>query len=113
MNETGHLLSFKHSLWNILAGTKGGITRISIIELLRERPYNTNQLHEKLHLDYKTIQHHIKVLLSVNIIITNEKKEYGSMYFLSPMFEENMYLFDEILEKTGKKKINKDDKNKE
>lgn len=112
MKESGYLLSFKHSLWNMLAGTRGGITRVRILKLLRERPYNVNQLHEKLRLDYKTVQHHIKVLINGNIIMTEERKKYGSMCFLSPAFEENIHLFDEILEKTGEKQINREGKNK-
>lgn len=110
MTESSYLLSLKHSLWNVLAGTRGGITRINILELLRKRPYNVNQLHDKLKLDYKTIQHHIKVLNDSNIITSDEKKKYGSLYFLSPLLEENIHLFDEILEKTGEKKLNKEDK---
>jgi len=112
METSGHLQSLKRSLWYVLAGTKGGITRIHIIELIRDRPYNINQLHEKLHLDYKTIQHHIKVLTDDNIITSDDKKKYGSLYFLSPLFEENIIFFDEILEKTGKSKINKEKNNK-
>jgi len=110
MEETGYLLSFKRSLWNTLAGTRGGVTRISIIELLRERPYNINQLHEKLGLDYKTIQHHIKVLSGVNVITTEDKGKYGSMYFLSPTLEKNIYLIDEILGKIGQRQINRGNK---
>jgi predicted transcriptional regulator len=105
MEEAGYLLSFKRSLWNTLAGTRGGITRIRILALLRQRPYNVNQLHEKLNLDYKTIQHHIKVLTSFNIIATEDKEKYGSMYFLSPTLEKNIYLFDEIMAKVGEKDI--------
>jgi DNA-binding transcriptional ArsR family regulator len=111
MAEIAYLRSLKHSLWHLLAGTRGGITRIRIIELLRERPYNTNQLREKLSLDYKTIQHHIKVLLDADIITCSDKSKYGSMYFLSPLLEENLQLFNEILEKTGETKLNKKGKN--
>jgi predicted transcriptional regulator len=107
MKEVGYLLSLKHSLWHVVAGTRGGITRIQIIELLRKRPYNMNQLHEKLGLDYKTIQHHIRVLTDENIIMTEDRKKYGSMCFISPLLEENIYLLDEILEKIGKKEINR------
>lgn len=112
MEKSGYLQSLNRSLWYVLAGTKGGITRIQIIELIRDRPYNTNQLHEKLHLDYKTIQHHNKVLMDNNIITSDDKKKYGSLYFLSPLFEENIHMFDEILEKTGKSQINKEENNK-
>ena len=93
-------------MWHVLAGMRGGITRIKILKLLKERPYNVNQLHENLRMDYKTIQHHIRVLLNEKIITTDDDKKYGSMYFLSPMLEKNIGIFDEILEKTGEKKIN-------
>lgn len=112
MTESGYLTALKQSLWHLLAGTRGGITRIDIIELLRKRPYNTNQLHEKLKLDYKTIQHHVKVLMDENVITCSDKNKYGNMYFLSPLFEENIRLFDEILEKIGKKQLNKEGKDK-
>ncbi len=112
MEDSGYMLSLKHSLWHIFAGTKGGVTRIRIVELLRERPYNVNQLHDKLGLDYKTVQHHVKVLARGNVITTEEGKKYGSMCFLSPAFEKNVHFFDEILEKTGERQINKGGKNK-
>jgi DNA-binding transcriptional ArsR family regulator len=62
-------------------------------------------MHEKLSLDYKTIQHHIKVLTGGNIITANEGSRYGSMYFISPLLEKNMYLYEEISAKIGKKQI--------
>ena len=83
---------------------------MQLLQLLRERPYNVNQLHEKLRLDYKTVQHHIKVLLNENIITTDDRKKYGCMYFLSPLLEENISLLDSILGKTGKSKLNKAEK---
>lgn len=106
MEDSGYVLALRRSLWNLLAGTRGGITRIEIIRLLRERPYNANQLHEKLGMDYKTIQHHIRMLTNGNIITSGEGKKYGSMYFLSPLFEANTGLFDEILGKVGESRIN-------
>ena len=111
--EPGYLTSLKHSLWNLLAGTRGGITRIRIIELLKERPFNVNQLHEKLGLDYKTIQHHIRTLIRSNIIMLEGEKKYGSVYFLSPVLEKNIHLLDEILDKTGEKQIRKIKQNKD
>ncbi len=110
MVTDGYLRALSQSLWYALAGTRGGVTRIQMLQLLRERPYNVNQLHEKLNLDYKTVQHHIKVLLSENIITTDDRKKYGCMYFLSPLLEENIEVLDSILGKTGEKKISKDAK---
>ena len=55
----------KHIFWYLFAGSRGGNNRIKIIELLKEHPHNINQLAETLKLDYKAIQHHISVLVSV------------------------------------------------
>jgi DNA-binding transcriptional ArsR family regulator len=75
-------------LWGILAGTKGGTNRARIIDELKNRPYNVNQLAEKLDLDYKTVRHHIEVL-EENNLITSTGKRYGVLYFLSDKMEEN------------------------
>ena len=82
-------------LWGILAGTKGGINRARIIDELRNRPYNINQLAEKLELDYKTVRHHIEVLERNNMVTTTGKR-YGALYFLSDKMEENYDSFLEI-----------------
>ena len=85
----------KRLLWYLIAGTKGGFNRARIIKCLQERPYNANQLAEKLNLDYKTIRHHIKVLEDNNIIVSSGDK-YGTLYFISSDMENNLSVFDEI-----------------
>ncbi len=62
-------------LWWLIAGTKGGITRAKIIRTLHDRPYNAHQLAKKLDLDYKTIQHHIRVLIKNGIITSSGEKK--------------------------------------
>ncbi len=93
----------KRVLWYLIAGSRGGKNRARIIETLHDRPYNVNQLSQELDLDYKTIQHHIKVLEDHNIIVnsTGEKK-YGAMIFLTNRMEENYPIFLEILSKMKK-----------
>ena len=103
--EDVYIRSLRQYLWHILAGTKGGVTRIHILSLLRDRPYNANQLHEKLTLDYKTVQHHLRVLSKGNLITTDGEKSYGAMYFISPILEDNMHLLDEIMGKIGKNEL--------
>lgn len=93
----------KKLLWWLIAGTKGGINRAKIIKILHDRPYNANQLTEKLRLDYTTVRHHIKVLEENNIITSSGGKKYGTMYFLSISMEENYDTFKEIWEKIRKK----------
>lgn len=82
-------------LWELLAGTKGGINRARIIDELRNRPYNANQLAERLSLNYKTVKYHIEVL-EKNNIITSTGKGYGVLYFLSDKMEENFATFMQI-----------------
>ena len=85
----------KRLLWYIFAGSKGGINRAKIIDLLKEHPYNMNQLAEALILDYKAIQHHISVL-EKNNMVSKMGEKYGVLYFISNYLEANIDAFNEI-----------------
>lgn len=85
-------------LWFLFAGSRGGDNRMKIIDLLKERPYNINQLSESLGLDYKAIQHHILVLQKNNMI-TKMGEKYGVLYFISNYLEANIEAFNEIKSK--------------
>jgi DNA-binding transcriptional ArsR family regulator len=90
----------KRLLWFLFAGSRGGDNRMKIIDLLKERPYNINQLSESLGLDYKAIQHHILVLQKNNMI-TKMGEKYGVLYFISNYLEDNIEAFNEIKAKTN------------
>jgi len=96
----------KYVLGWLIAGTKGGVTRAEIIKILKETPQNANQLATLLIKDYRTIRHHLKIL-EKNKIITTAGDRYGTTYFLSPQMEENYAVFEEIMEKIGKKEKRK------
>lgn len=66
-----------------------------------ERPYNANQLAEILKLDYKTVRHHLKVLIDNGIIIVAMSKKYGSVYMLSEEMKRIYGEFKEIWDKLG------------
>lgn len=89
--------------WHLFAGTRGGLNRIRILQELSARPYNLNQLSEKLGMDYKTSLHHIGVLMESGLVQPGEKK-YGGLYFLSEFANGNMALLREIWKKLGKGK---------
>ena len=93
----------KNLLWYLIAGTKGGETRGKIIELLRKSPSNANKIAEILKLDYKTVRHHLEVLEKNNIIVAINKGNYGAVYFLSELMEQNFKVFGEIWVQFGKK----------
>jgi len=94
--------NIKRLMWYIFAGMRGGPTRIRILNLLGKRPCNMNQIKKELSLDYKTVQHHMKVLQE-NRLVTSEDKKYGTIYFTSQIFEQNRNIFEEISEKLKKK----------
>ena len=93
----------KRLLWFIFAGSRGGLNRLRIISALMEKPSNTNQLAKELGLDYKAIQHHIRVL-EKNNLISKEGEKYGITYFVSTFLEVNMETFNEIAKKLEKSK---------
>ncbi|HVD08916.1 MAG TPA: winged helix-turn-helix domain-containing protein [Nitrososphaeraceae archaeon] len=90
--------SVKRLLWFLFAGSRGGDNRIRIIDLLKEHPYNINQLAEALRLDYKAVQHHITVL-EKNNIINKMGEKYGILYFISNYLEANIDAFNDIKSK--------------
>jgi predicted transcriptional regulator len=92
----------KRILWFLFASTRGGFTRAKIMNLINEIPANANQISTNLDLNYKTVIHHLNVLIKNGLIVTDDKGIYGATYFLTPLMEQNFQLFNEILEKIKK-----------
>lgn len=86
----------------LFTGTRGGYTRLKIIMMLLERPYNTNQLSKELELDYKAIQHNLRVLVKNNLV-TKIGGSYGAIFHLSNFLEVNIRALDEAIEKLDRK----------
>lgn len=75
--------------------------RARVLLSLRERPRNTLQLAQALHVDYTTVRHHLRVMTKNGLVVTSGEG-YGKMYFLSPMMESHWGQLVAILEKTGR-----------
>ena len=82
----------------LFTSTRGGFTRLRIVMLLLKEPHNTHQLSQQLDLDYKAVQHHMKVL-EKNNIVSKIGEKYGAMYHLSNFLEINIRALDDAIEK--------------
>ena len=91
-------LQTKIVFWLLFVGSKGGTNRIRIMSALRKRPRNRNQLAKELGIDYKNIQHHIKVLEGNNLV-KKIGNPYGVTYYISELFINNEIVFDEIVDR--------------
>jgi predicted transcriptional regulator len=65
--------------------------------LLLEKPFNTHQLSQELELDYKAVQHHMKVL-EKNNMVSKVGEKYGAVYHLSNFLEINISALDEAID---------------
>lgn len=68
---------------------------------LRDGPANANKIATSLHLNYKTIQHHLEVLVE-NKLVEAEGGKYDVKYRLAPIVLENMDVLDSIIEEVFK-----------
>jgi DNA-binding transcriptional ArsR family regulator len=96
---------FGRLLWYLVGSTRGGINRLKILELISSNPSNANQIASQLKLDYKTVVHHLEVLTSNGLVITDNRELYGATYFLTPLMERNYQLCEEIIENSKNKSI--------
>jgi len=85
-------------LWFLFAGTRGGDNRIKILDILIINPLNINKIAEELQLDYKTVQHHMRIL-EKNNLVTKIGDKYGILYFISNYMEKNIESYYNIKKK--------------
>ena len=77
----------------LIEGTRGGKTRALILRHLVEKSYNANQLATTLNMDYKTIRHHLEILVKYGIIMRNHDG-HSDLYFISNNIVESLNSFD-------------------
>ena len=85
-------------LWYVMTGTRGGENRVRILRAIDERPRNANKLAEELDLDYKTVRHHLDVLME-NDIVENSGDDYGAVYLPTGQARDHWETVEQIIEK--------------
>ena len=84
-------------LWYVLTGTRGGPNRVRLLRATDERPRNANKLAEDLDLDYKTVRHHLDVLVD-NGMVEKSGDEYGAIYLPTDRVRHHWETVEEIME---------------
>jgi DNA-binding transcriptional ArsR family regulator len=81
----------------VLASSRGGPTRVRIVRALEERPYNANELADRLELDYTTVRHHLDVLQE-NSVVRSTDDDYAAVYLFTDQVEDHWDVVEEILD---------------
>lgn len=90
---------FHQRLIQLILGKRGGSTRTKMIQMLREKPYNTNQMALLLGLNYRTIKYHVNKLLQNGIIEGSGTEGYGQVYYLSKEMNDNYDVFEKVVKR--------------
>ena len=72
----------------MIEASRGGATRARILLLIRGEPLNTNQIAKRLGLNYRSVMHHINILVK-NGLIMRIGEGYGSPFILTREAEEH------------------------
>jgi|BEDMetMinimDraft_1075159.scaffolds.fasta_scaffold21783_2 Bacterial regulatory protein, arsR family. len=87
----------------VFVGSRGGLTRMKIMNEILKNPLNMHQLAKKLNLDYKTIEHHVRVLIENDLIVNPKAEKYGSLLFPSSIALVKRKYLEELLKSAGEK----------
>ncbi len=96
MSGDGFNSTFKRLAWWLFIATRGGDMRFRIVKSLKDEPKNANQLSRELNVNYRTIEHHMKILVD-NGLVTVQGSGYGKVYFTSQILEQNLDMVAELL----------------
>ncbi|MEM0158861.1 MAG: winged helix-turn-helix domain-containing protein [Thermoplasmataceae archaeon] len=78
---------------------------MKIMRSILENPKNANQICSDLGVNYRTIEHHLKVLLDNHLVMT-VGDGYGKTYFPGELAQNNLNMLIEIINKTeGREKV--------
>jgi len=72
-------------LCHLIRGTRGGKARALILKHLSDKSYNANELATALNMDYKTVRHHLKILIKNGIVGKSNDGSYDLYFILNTL----------------------------
>ena len=91
---------FKRLLWFLIGGSRGGENRAKILNAIRSRPRNVNQLAKTIGVDYRSVQHHMSILQKNNLVQSSGQR-YGVVYSIHPWLEHHFGTLEQICLQMG------------
>lgn len=84
-------------LWYLLASSRGGTSRVRILQTLADRPSNPNELATALDLDYSTVRHHLDILAKNNVVERTDD-QYAAPYLVTGQVRDHWDVVERIFE---------------
>jgi DNA-binding transcriptional ArsR family regulator len=91
---------FRRLLWFLLGASRGGENRAKILNAVRERPNNLNQLAKLIGVDYRSVQHHMAILQKNNLVQSSGER-YGVVYSIHPWLDYHIKTFEQVCTQLG------------
>lgn len=86
----------REALYRTFVGSRGGETRMRIVEEIFLKPRNANELAKDLGVDYSTVRHSLDVMRKAQLIFGGTG--YGGTYHLTPEFLGLLQEYDVLIE---------------
>ncbi len=80
--------AMKRAFMFSIAGTRGGPVRLAVLKIIAKKKMNINQVSIRMNMDYKTIQHHMRVL-DKSGFVKKEMSKNESIYSVSDLIMSN------------------------
>ncbi|MEM0117922.1 MAG: winged helix-turn-helix domain-containing protein [Conexivisphaerales archaeon] len=98
--------TFDNLLWWMFVASRGGQMRMKILNYLLGSPANANRLAEELGINYRTVTHHLEILVQNGLVVA-EGPKYGRVYFPSPLLLQGIKSYRNVVSLLNKGKEKK------
>ncbi|MEM0074109.1 MAG: winged helix-turn-helix domain-containing protein [Thermoplasmatales archaeon] len=77
----------KRLFYYLFVYSRGAALRSRIVLMIMEKPMNKNEIRNRLNVNYRTVEHHISVLVK-NKILDGDFRKYNSIFYINDQMKE-------------------------